>query len=233
MSQAPRLLTGYRPERLRRRREAWDAVGETDRSQVGPKLGVDDVRTLSVDVRRAPSGQGSTYRLVFIDLEQASAPAQQALLRLLEEAPGEVRFLIDVSDTSSVLPTIISRCIIETCEVPSLGQAVGDLSRSGLALGSAASMAKMLLVGYDQEDAPDERSFTSAKAFLEASRQGQIELACQLAVDADRKVVFACRDILVGAKFAQARRALVATYATPEPFGAMLCALHAIVDNVR
>lgn len=49
---------------------------------------------------------------VLCGIEKASIPAQNALLKILEEPPVNTGFLLVQSEGSPVLPTIISRCIL-------------------------------------------------------------------------------------------------------------------------
>lgn len=55
----------------------------------------------------------AAYRIaVLLDFHKANAPAQNALLKTLEEAPGKVILLLTADSPESVLPTISSRCEI-------------------------------------------------------------------------------------------------------------------------
>jgi hypothetical protein len=47
------------------------------------------------------------------DLNTYSMPLQEGMLRILEEPPHNVDFIVRVSDISVVLPTIISRCHVQ------------------------------------------------------------------------------------------------------------------------
>lgn len=49
---------------------------------------------------------------VLCGIEKASIPAQNALLKILEEPPVNTGFLLIQSEGTSVLPTIASRCIL-------------------------------------------------------------------------------------------------------------------------
>lgn len=75
------------------------------------KISIDQVRTLKSEVFRRPIE--SKYKVFF--LEKAGgmlAPAQNALLKSLEEPPSYLLWILGVSNRSKLLPTIQSRCRI-------------------------------------------------------------------------------------------------------------------------
>lgn len=80
-------------------------VGPYDQSTTPAPLTVDTVRRLRSFVHTAPFG---AFRLVMIHLDEASVQAQNALLKILEEPPATVKFLLTAS--RSPLSTIMSRC---------------------------------------------------------------------------------------------------------------------------
>lgn len=72
-------------------------------------LKIEVVRELQIQVGYKPySADVSCY--VLSHLETASQPAQQALLKILEEPPQHVRLVLTASSTFGLLPTILSRC---------------------------------------------------------------------------------------------------------------------------
>lgn len=71
-------------------------------------LSIEQVRQLQLSVLQAPLQH--TKRILFIpQIELASDPAQNALLKLLEEPPAHIQFILTTSQLSSVLETIQSR----------------------------------------------------------------------------------------------------------------------------
>lgn len=75
----------------------------------GGSLLIDQVRTLQHTLSLSP--YESRYRIALIlRFEEATISAQNALLKTLEEAPGQVILLLTASDAESLLPTIVSRC---------------------------------------------------------------------------------------------------------------------------
>jgi len=71
-------------------------------------LKIEDVRQIAELLTFQPVGS-ATY-IVVLALEKASLPAQQALLKMLEEPPTFGRWLLLVSSLEQTLPTIQSRC---------------------------------------------------------------------------------------------------------------------------
>lgn len=78
-----------------------------------PSIGIDDVRKIQHEITRKPF-QG-TYMLILIHhMEKATIEAQNALLKILEEPPASVQFILTTQNRNTLLPTILSRCSIVT-----------------------------------------------------------------------------------------------------------------------
>lgn len=76
-------------------------------------LQIESVRNLQVEVLRAPLIH--SRRLVLIlDIHTASAPAQHAVLKLLEEPPAHIQVILTTTQLAGVLETIQSRSHIVT-----------------------------------------------------------------------------------------------------------------------
>ncbi len=71
-------------------------------------LKIEVVRQLQEAVSYKPYSLDASL-FILTHLESASLPAQQALLKLLEEPPSHVKLLLTVSHLSGILPTILSR----------------------------------------------------------------------------------------------------------------------------
>lgn len=96
-SACKRLLSGSNPD-------------VTELVSDGASLKVEDVRRVLNAISQFSFGSG--YRVVLIEpVEKLTPEAQNCLLKSLEEPPGQVVFLMLSHDPSSVLPTIISRCM--------------------------------------------------------------------------------------------------------------------------
>jgi hypothetical protein len=71
--------------------------------------GIEHVRRFSSDLLLSP--QFGSIRLgVIKSVELLSQPAQNALLKLLEEPPPKVKMILFITMEQDVLPTILSRC---------------------------------------------------------------------------------------------------------------------------
>lgn len=72
---------------------------------------VDDIRTLTEQVRFAP--QGGRYKVYVIDeVHMLSTAAFNAFLKTLEEPPSYAIFILATTEKHKILPTILSRCQI-------------------------------------------------------------------------------------------------------------------------
>ena len=72
--------------------------------------GVDNVRDLIENAQYAPTR--GRYKVYLIDeVHMLSKPAFNALLKILEEPPQHVKFLLATTDPQKLLVTVLSRCI--------------------------------------------------------------------------------------------------------------------------
>ena len=73
-------------------------------------VGIDEVRELSQQLSFS-SKPGARRLVVIFHAESISLPAQHALLKLLEEPPIGVEFILTCEDANSILSTICSRLL--------------------------------------------------------------------------------------------------------------------------
>ncbi len=76
-------------------------------------MSIEQVRDMGGEmVMRPYEGMGEAKQAIFVicKIELASVPAQNALLKSLEEPPAHVQFILTTSNIQRVLPTILSRC---------------------------------------------------------------------------------------------------------------------------
>lgn len=97
--------------------EDWNEIGKTSnapqmhRSKDTPAksdvISIDDVRALSMRLQHTSD---SPYIVCFIrSIERMHVSAANAFLKILEEPPSRVVFLLTTQEASSLLPTLISR----------------------------------------------------------------------------------------------------------------------------
>ena len=80
-----------------------------DKGRQKREIGVDQIRQMSADAVVLPN---EAERKVYIieDADTMNIPAQNAALKLLEEPPKGVLFLLCVTNATQLLPTVRSRC---------------------------------------------------------------------------------------------------------------------------
>jgi hypothetical protein len=122
----PVILEGDDPERLRQAALRFAASWMWDERKVlaglhvdapvldnGPDtmIKVDDIRAIRRDSLLRPFDSEVKVYIV-AHAHNMNASAQNALLRLLEEPPRYVRFVLTTRNASALLPTVCSRCVI-------------------------------------------------------------------------------------------------------------------------
>jgi len=76
-------------------------------------ISIEQVRQITSEMALTPfQGIGESKQAIFIlcKMDQASIPAQNALLKSLEEPPAHVQFVLTSTQPQRILPTISSRC---------------------------------------------------------------------------------------------------------------------------
>ena len=130
-------------ERVMARAGAWEPRGGRSPSK---DIVVDQVRDL-VDRRLALKRFEGRRRFVVVDPADAMNPqAQNALLKTLEEPPGETTLVLVSSSPDSLLPTIRSRCL-RVAFAPLSAAAVEDRLRDAGRAPDAARLAAAISGG--------------------------------------------------------------------------------------
>lgn len=70
---------------------------------------IEDVRELSRQLSLKPYGKPPKVAII-LESDKLTFEAQGALLKILEEPPGETIFILTTQEEQNLLPTIISRC---------------------------------------------------------------------------------------------------------------------------
>jgi DNA polymerase-3 subunit delta' len=87
---------------------------------------IDQVRALQADAALSPL-EGRYKVFIIREIERATAPAANALLKTLEEPPPQVILLLTSTRRDQVLPTVLSRCQIIPLRPVPLDQVVEAL----------------------------------------------------------------------------------------------------------
>jgi DNA polymerase III subunit delta' len=162
----------------------------------------------AVEFAQRTSGRGRG-KVVFVSpAERMNAITANALLKTLEEPPGDVRFVLATEAAHQLLPTIRSRCQAHAMTWPDAAAAAAWLKEQGM---DAADVAVLLRAagGRPQEalamaqGGVDRRGWSRLPKALAAGEPGVLaDWAPAHAVDALQKV---CHDVLAVAAGAQPR----------------------------
>lgn len=102
-------------------------------------LKIKQVRTIIEELAYA-SFQGKKRWYILLHADLATLPAQNAMLKILEEPPVNTQIILTCSSSSMMLPTILSRCqIISEQEIVGEGEDLSEESR-----GAAAQLLQQL-----------------------------------------------------------------------------------------
>ena len=151
---------GIHPDIIRIRRP------EDEKGRPKKEIPVDLIRRMAADAQILPN---ESERKVYLieDADSMNAAAQNAALKLLEEPPRGVFFLLCVSNPALLLPTVRSRCAEWNCQS---GQEEEDpelrsLAESFLHQVAAGDRAELLRWCFDNEEM-DPRTM---RAFLDCA----------------------------------------------------------------
>lgn len=96
----------------------------------------------AVEFAQRTSGRGRGKAVLVYPAEQMNTITANALLKTLEEPPGDVRFVLATEAVHQLLPTIRSRCLGHTMQWPAHAQMVQWLGTQGIAPESAESFLR-------------------------------------------------------------------------------------------
>src|SRR5690606_19063133 len=110
------------------------AQAELDEKKRKPsrEIRVDAMRD-AVEFAQRTSARGHGKVVLVYPAEQMNAVTANALLKTLEEPPGEVRFVLASEAAHQLLPTIRSRCQAHTLLWPAQDEALAWLARQAVA----------------------------------------------------------------------------------------------------
>ena len=105
----------------------------------------------AIEFAQRTSARGRAKVVLVYPAEQMNTIAANALLKTLEEPPGQVRFVLASESAHQLLPTIRSRCLGHAMRWPSRDQALAWLAQQGVESTVAADYLR--LSGDRPEDA--------------------------------------------------------------------------------
>jgi DNA polymerase-3 subunit delta' len=110
-----------------------DEAGDGSRSRKKPsrQIRIDEVRA-AIDWVAQSSSRGRAKVVVIHPAEAMNLQAASALLKTLEEPPGQARLLLSAADEARLLPTVRSRCQRLRLAGPSGEQAAAWLAEQGV-----------------------------------------------------------------------------------------------------
>jgi DNA polymerase III delta prime subunit len=162
------VLAGIHPDVITVERETDDKGGKKREIYVGR------IRALVSDAQVMPNEAGAKV-YVIKDADCMNIPAQNAMLKLLEEPPKSAMFILCAENSENLLPTVRSRCAMlrRNAEGKEDDEAVG-LAREYLKLASYGDRASLLRWCADREGIESAR----AEAFIRAGREALADIIC-------------------------------------------------------
>lgn len=134
-----KVFAGIHPDVIRVERTAGD------KGQIRRDILVDQIRSVTADAVIAPN---EARRKVYIirEADRLNTAAQNALLKVLEEPPARVSFILCTSAADALLPTVQSRCVrmdetVRDMVIPELS----DFAREYIRLMASGDPADMTL----------------------------------------------------------------------------------------
>lgn len=152
--------------------------------------GIDTIREITRNMRMAPTG-GKCRIWLLDEVHQLSKDGQNAALKILEDTPGHVYFLLCTTDPQKLLKTIRTRC----CELPvrlltekEIGTLLkGVIKKEGIDISDEAKEEIISLAGGSARTA---LVLLDKIANLDESEQAE---AVKIAVEAERETIELCR----------------------------------------
>ena len=99
-----------------------------------------DAMREAIEFAQRTSGRGRGKAVLVYPAERMNAVTANALLKTLEEPPGDARFVLATDAAHLLLPTIRSRCLSHTLAWPPADEALAWLATQGLAGPQAAAL---------------------------------------------------------------------------------------------
>ena len=140
---------------------------------------IDQIRNMRNEVYIRP--QFSNRKVFNIDFaDTLNQQSQNTVLKVLEEPPGDVLFIFQVRSRSSLLPTILSRCVTYTLSEPEISVSAKYISETrGITIDEATELLKQngLLIGNviaSLDSKKKDITYDTAVSYLEKSESGSM-----------------------------------------------------------
>ena len=181
--------------------KAQDAIDRKERKP-SREIRVDAMRE-TIEFAQRTSARGRGKAVLVYPAERMNHVTANALLKTLEEPPGDVRFVLASEAAHQLLPTIRSRCLTHVMTWPGEAQALDWLQAQGVAAADARTLLRA--AGGRPEDAllfaRSGRDPKSWRSLPRAMQRGEVALVADWSpaqvIDAQHKL---CHDLLaVGA----------------------------------
>ena len=154
-SQCRRIAAGQHPDV-----QVIDLLPNASGSGIRKEIGIDQVREVQHSANLKPY-EGRCRVFIFQEASSLSSEASNALLKLLEEPPESVLFILLTTNGESIFPTVLSRC-----------------QRIGLSYPPLSSIARQLreVLGIPPQEAMDLARLSKGRIgwALEAARNPQL-----------------------------------------------------------
>jgi DNA polymerase-3 subunit delta' len=108
----------------------------------GGTLKIAQIRELQHEAILAPY-EGDWRVIILAEFQQATPEAANCLLKTLEEPPTHLVLILTATDTSALLPTIVSRCQVLSLRPPSISQIQEALIERDIPLEKARLLAHL------------------------------------------------------------------------------------------
>ena len=120
------------------------AQAELDNGKRKPSkdIRVDDMRD-AIEFSQRTSGRGRGKAVLVYPAERMNHVTANALLKTLEEPPGDVRFVLATSAAHQLLPTVRSRCLWHAMAWPDTAAATNWLQGQGVPAAQAAVLLRV------------------------------------------------------------------------------------------
>ncbi len=116
------------------------------------KTSVDDVRKIEDEAHLA-SNEADSKVFILEDADEYNVQSQNALLKIIEEPPNGVKFVLTASSVGAILPTVRSRVCTLSGKVKSIDSIVSEVKKEKKGLDSdSVKILSYFVDGYDKAD---------------------------------------------------------------------------------